>query len=255
MEAIEPMTQCTRCPACDGDQIDESIDSIDGLCRDCGFAVHDGSDPPAMDWHIDEGDDVDSERDDWATEYKVRDATEQRIAQAFDELEETSDRLNLGTGIRDEAADIYCDAFRTKVTDGRKTACLIAACLRIAAIEMNEPIPAGRLTEQSEIDEKKFYLSQTAIEDELQYQLPVKQPSDYLPFLSTALDLTEEDLRRTEDELKNVAGDPAFIGKDPAAIAAAGVYVALDTYTQSEVANAAGTSTETIRLRVNQLRG
>jgi len=253
--SFEPRMQlCTECPACDNERIDNTIDPVDGVCHDCGFVIQEGVDQAAVDWQTCIEGDEDSRTEDWLTECSVRNASEQQIACAFNTLEETANRLDVGIDVRHEAADIYCDAFRAKTTDGRETACMVAACLRIASYEVNEPIPAGRLTESPAIDRKKFFLSQSALENDLEHPLPTSEPSDYLPFLGTALDLNKRELRSAEDELETVVDEPAFVGKDPAAIAAAGVYVTLNEHTQSDVAAAAGVSTETIRQRVNQLR-
>jgi transcription initiation factor TFIIIB Brf1 subunit/transcription initiation factor TFIIB len=69
------------------------------------------------------------------------------------------------------------------------------------------------------------------------------------------LSLTDTSRQEVAQFLESVTGKQAFVGKDPAGIAAGGVYVLLDEFTQGEVAEAVGVSTETVRRRVKQLRG
>jgi transcription initiation factor TFIIIB Brf1 subunit/transcription initiation factor TFIIB len=105
------------------------------------------------------------------------------------------------------------------------------------------------------VDENKFHLSHLALCDNLDIEPHTSAPPDYAPFLQAELGLTDTAQNQLEHFLSPITEKQAFVGKDPAGIAAGGVYVLLDDFTQGEVAEAAGVSTETVRQRVNQLRG
>ncbi|MFP8957642.1 hypothetical protein ACLI4Y_13010 [Natrialbaceae archaeon A-CW3] len=234
--------------------IDESIDSFDGVCEDCGLVLNNGTDLGAVDWKISDQHRSQNDDESWLSFCTVRNATDQRLAHAFDSLEEFADQLDLDTKTRHEAADVYCDAYRTETTDGRKTECVVAACLRLATQKQGKPIPEGRLVELPNVSQKKFHLSHTALQKNLEFQPPAAQPSDYISFLTTALGLDEHGRRAVEKTLGDVADEPALVGKDPVGIAAAAVYLTQENYTQATLADTAGVSTETIRQRLKQLR-
>lgn len=244
----------TECPACASQQIDEAVDGFDGICEACGLVIEAGMDPVELDWKVTDDGSGQQEQDEWLALATIQNATEQRIVQAFETLEEFADRIDGSAEVRQKAAKTFCDAMRTETTDGREAACVIAACLRVASLRVNEPIPVGRLTEFNTVDQKKFRRSRVALQENLELQLQSPDPEDYLSFVRSALDLEKPEIGTVNSLLEGVAGQQSFVGKDPAGIVAAGVYLIHDEVTQAEVANAVGVSTETVRQRVKQLR-
>ena len=250
----QPQGEIIECPACGCRKIDESVCEFDGICSECGFVVHDSTNPTETEWVLADEKREENQQEDWLTVCRVRDATEKQLAQAFATIEDIAHHFDLPIDIREEAADVYCDAFHETTTDGRDTTCLVAVCVRLASLEVEKPVPTSRLTEIHDVDDKKFRQSYIALRKELEYTPPTLTPIDYLWFLSKALDLDESELQATERPLKAVSDERSLIGKDPTGIAAATIYLEGQDYTQSTVAEAAGVSTETIRVRANQLQ-
>lgn len=244
----------TECPACGNVDIDESVSGFDGVCGACGFVIHDETDPTPPDWQLAENNSGETQRDDWLTVCQVRDATEKQIAQAFAAIEDIARILDLPTELRQDSADLYCEAFRSKTTDGRDTTSFVAACVRLASLQSEKPIPTSRLMEIEDAESKKFRLSYDALREELELNPPTPTPEDYIWFLNKALDLDESEITGTDQSFGAVTGDDSLVGKDPKGIAAAVVYLTGEDYTQAAVAEAVGVSTETIRLRANQLQ-
>jgi len=252
--SIAQIDHVVSCPVCESKNIDGSIGEIDGVCTECGFVIHDSSDTTVPDCLVVDETNEGQEHKDWLKTYRVRNATEQRLAEAFNEFEEIGDRINLPVVLRREAADVYCEAFLTETTDGRDTPTLVAACVRLASLQTEKPIPSGRLTESSNIDPQQFHLSYSVLSDNLNRSPPMPEPVDYLPFLSMALSVDDQQLKAGMRVLEKVTGDLSLVGKDPGGIAAAALYLTGEERTQSDVAEAIGVSTETIRKRVAQLR-
>lgn len=243
------------CPACETAEIDNSVEYFEGICDNCGFVVREDTNSVSLEWEITDGTFHRSEDRAWMSACRVRNSTEQQLAQAFKTIEDLADECDFPAEICQETADTYCDAFRTGITDGRETNSMVAACLCLASRQMGKPIPRNRLTEFQDVDANKFHLSHLALCDTLDIESHTPEPQDYAPFLQAELDLTDTRRQDVEHFLDSVTGKQELIGKDPAGIAAGGVYVLLDDFTQGEVAEAAGVSTETVRQRVNQLRG
>jgi transcription initiation factor TFIIB len=247
-------TQIDACPACEATDIDETVAELDGICTSCGFVIHDSTDVALLDWYGTETNQDESQSADWLSVCRVHNATEQQLAVAFGEIEEIADYLDLPAELRQEVADVYCDAFRTRTTDGRDTASFVAACARLGSIRIEKPIPRGRLTELAEVDNGKFHKSYLAIRDDLELSLTTPEATDYLWLLGTSLSLSSSEIQDTREMLETVTGEPSLVGKDPAGIAAAAVYLTDPDCTQTDVADVAGVSTETIRLRSTQLQ-
>lgn len=247
-QAIEP------CPACESNDIDCSVDSLDGVCTQCGYVIQTNAEREPSDWLVPQDEVKQSACQSWDEFCPVRNATEQQLVQALSTLEKISDRLTLGSELRRESAEVYCEAFLAKTTDGRDTECLVPACVRLASLECEYPVPTGRLTETSDVGVKQFRLSYTALCEDLDTTPSMVVPADYIPFLAGQLTLADAQREKSIQRLANVAEDPSLVGKNPVGIASGAVYLTTGRLTQSDVAEVAGLSTETVRQRVAQLR-
>jgi len=126
------------CPICESSHIDTSLDSLDGFCEDCGFAVRDATDVTLPEWTPINDDEKTDEPEDWFSYCRVRDDTERRLAEAFDTIETVAARLQTPKSQRLRAAELYCDAFVSGVTDCRPSETVVTACLGAAATEDDE---------------------------------------------------------------------------------------------------------------------
>jgi len=239
---------------CSSEDIDDSVESLQGVCERCGFVIRDDADSNSLKWVVGEQLFRQAEKEDWLSACRVRNATEQRLAEAFNELEDFTNQLGLSDEIRESAIDIYCEAFRVGITDGRNTTCVVAACLRLASRRVGRPIPKSCLTGFSGVDESKFHRGDLALCDEWDIALCLPTPTEYLPFLKTQLELANEECEAAKRVLTTVEGHQSLVGKDPAGVAAGAVYLSQKETTQWDVAKAVGLSTETIRQRIKQLR-
>lgn len=246
--------QARACPVCGTHDVDDSIEAFEGVCEECGFVIREDIDSVALEWQITNETFEQPADTDWLSECKVRNATEQQLAEAFKEVEEFTDQLGLQNEIREATVDLYCDAFRAGLTDGRETSCVVAACLRLASRKVNTPIPKNRLTEFSDVGKTRLHRSDFVLCDELDVEPYLPTPKEYIPFLQVQLELADEVWKRAERILTTVEGNQSIVGKNPAGVVAGAVYLSQDEYTQSEVAKASGLATETVRQRIKQLR-
>ena len=252
MSSASP-TEVGRCPLCDASQVESSVAGFDGLCTACGYVIPDEGEPEPPEWLS-----VSSREEDdtatWTDEATVRNATEQRVAEAFEALEAIAGDLTSGVDLRRAAADIYCDGFLEGVTDGRDTDCVVAACVRLASLEAEQPVPTDRIIAAGELPERQVQLAISALEEALDRQAATPVASDYLPFLTAEFDLAEQPRSALRELLKEVTTKQAFVGKDPRGTAGAALYLTSADHTQSDVAETLGVSTETLRTRSNLIR-
>lgn len=242
-----------NCPACESVAIDRSVEPLDGICDNCGLVIERGQDTLPLDWTVSEGGFISQTEQEWSDVCQIRNSTEKQLAKAFGRIEAISNRLAVPDGVREATVDLYCDGFREEVTDGRDTSCFVAACLRLGSRRINKPVPLGRIIEPSHIEKQKVHLSRLALSETLGLGFETPTPADYLPFLSLEFTLTEKEWSITESLLDSTEHKQEFIGKDPAGIAAGAVYLSAEHSTQSDVADAVGVSTETVRHRIEQL--
>lgn len=241
------------CPVCDGGAVEADVYGLKGICVDCGFVLQADTET-IPEWAIPDGDDDSPSRDNWETFCRVRNATEQQLAEAFGDIESISAQFALPPDLRAEAAQIYGRAFRAEVTDGRETVSMVAACLRIGSLQATQPIPTGRLTETDAVDSSLFRQSCSVLQSAVNITAPPVEPASYLWFLEHELAVDSQTVSTTEELLRSVSGMDALVGKDPAGVAAGGLYYTADSLTQQTVAETVGVSTETIRLRAADLR-
>lgn len=237
------------CPVCDEAEVETDVYELDGICLNCGFVLQ--SDTETIpDWALSDANPESPSRDDWETFCRVQNSTEQQLAEAFGEIESLVAEFELPTDLRAETAEIYGRAFRAEVTDGRETTSMVAACLRIASLRATKPIPTGRLTDLDVVDRSIFRNSCSVLQSAVDITAPPVEPASYLWFLEHTLAIDSETITTASEFLESVSGVDEFVGKDPAGVAAGGLYYAADSLTQQTVADAVGVSTETVRLRV-----
>ena len=119
-----------RCPDCNGTDLDESIGTVDAICEGCGFAIHDVDNPAELlEADPDEPDDrrEHSSRQKWTEVYTVTNGTQQRIAWAFEHLENLADVLALSEECKLRAATLIATSATENIIDGRPTDAVVAA--------------------------------------------------------------------------------------------------------------------------------
>jgi len=246
--------EAVTCPACQDNNIDKSIEPFQGVCESCGFVLREDGNSASLEWEVGEDPFQRNDEADWLSECRIRNATEQQLAEAFKEVEEFVGGLGLPDEFRESTVDLYCDAFRSELTDGRDTSCVVAACFRLGSVQIGKPVPRGRIIEFDSVDQSKFQKSHTILCSELELGSKIPEPKEYLPFLQHRLGIPERAWTDTESILSAATGEQSLIGKDPAGIAAGAVYLACEGQRQCDVAKEVGLSTETVRHRIKQLR-
>lgn len=243
------------CPVCETSTLDEAAYGFDGLCTTCGFVVHETADRDVIpEWVRSPDSTEEDDHEPWEAYCRVTNGTEAQLAEAFGLIEEFSDTLPIPCEVRKHTAELYTTAFRAELTDGRKTDSMVAACLRVGSLQAEKPIPIGRLTALESVSSSALRECRRVVKSEIEEQITAVSPVAYLWLFEAELGIGESILADTRALLKTVADSDSLIGKDPAGIAAAGVYFNSTDLTQQAVADPVAVSTETIRLRVADLK-
>lgn len=223
----------------------------DPTCEVCGVVVTEAVNTETLKKTESE----DDSKTTWSEAYSITNSTEKQVAVALEVVESLATRLNLNTKPREKAAEIYAEAAIENYTDGRSTKTLVAAAIYLAARECSNPRPAACIAEEADVDQRSLRRLIKILRQKTRYGDAIVSPEDYLPYLCEATGggcTVETDAREL---LETVQSEVHFAGKSPSAIAAAALYLVSDNpSSQRNLASAAGVTTETIRVRLRELR-
>lgn len=246
------------CPECRAQDWDETIDEVAAVCLTCGCVVHDfpvekppDDVPPTADQSTE---DKDAEVT-WAETYTVSSGMEQRLGHALEQLEAIADELEWPVQVRMTAAEILGQAAKQQVVDGRPFNRIVAATLYLAGRIERQPRPLARVARAIDTDPQAITDTSRVLQHELNLAPPVCSATAYLPFLCAELGFSDAAERRADALVEAVEQMDRTTGTSPPGLAAAAMYEAVDrNVTQRELAYQAGVTTETIRVRLHDIR-
>lgn len=245
------LDETVSCPACGSMQIDTVAPVADPVCTECGAVISDEVEHPQI---LDDSDDGAGEVLSWRDHYTVTNSTEQRVARALEVLEEIAGQINLERSTRKDAAEIYEEAAISNLTDGRSTDLVVAVAIEMAAREARKPRPSGRIAEAANVRVDSLRRLSRRLMRELERSATVSHPAEFLPYLREELDLNP----RHEEEARKILAllnETALAGKSPVGFAGAALYLAIDgAITQRKIAQVAGITGETLRVRISEIR-
>lgn len=245
------------CPACESDNLDGSIEGVSTICVDCGLVV-DAFDlvrrPSEWESHEQKGAPT-SKKENWLDYCSITNSSEEQIAISLGVLDNYASELSLSTDVRLRASELFGEVAKRSLLHGRSTEYVVGAVLYLAARELGEPRPLVIVNELAGAENENVKRLTRLFQVELNLVHPGCQPADYLPFLCENLGY-EDSVRAKAEEILSSAHDAELVnGRSPTGLAGAAVYCASSReQTQRVVANAAGVSKETIRVRIAELR-
>lgn len=241
------------CPVCGGSERQDIADVPHPVCSACAYVVGSETDTPAP---IDEDDPSSTvEAESWDEYYSVANSTEQQVASAFECLERLGDELMLSDENRLQVADVYATASETNLTDGRSTQLMIAAAICIGARESKKPRPIERVAKAAEIPVDRVKGTVRLYQQKLNRGYTGVSATKYVPYLCADIGVDETVENQAVRVIERFENQDERADMHPAGIAGAAVYFVADgTVTQRQIATVAGVTSETIRVRLNDLR-
>lgn len=239
-------TQISRCPACGEEDIDTAL--VDGgICNQCGL-VHDGDG-----WArepTDEANEEDQSRNsrqntDWRANITIQDASDKQLVTFLSKIEAVADELKLSTESRNQSADIVTEAWNRNLMHGRDMEGMVAAGVYITCRKSGNPRPIATVATASDVEKSTLKNSYRILVDTLELEVVPPSPSQYIPFLSEQLGVSDSVADRASEILNT-----STIGGNPAGIAVASLYIASDQHSESltlcEAGETAGVTKETV---------
>ncbi|WP_284013582.1 transcription initiation factor IIB family protein [Halobaculum litoreum] len=246
-------TCANLCPLCGSKSGLDPEYMFEQVCANCGFVL-DGNDPKLFFQSQRPASESNLATESWLEFASVRNATEDRLVTAIDTIEQLGLLLGLGTQSRIRGAEIFGRLFVNGDTHGRRTEELATAALYWAVRTADQPVPMTVFARFGEIENSSLRHSIDTVRSVLDIPIPPTTPTDYVGYLSHRLELTDSEANDLNQRLQSFEAVCEWTGRNPIGVAAAAVYRLLDgDKTQAEICEAAGISTETIRVRIAEL--
>ena len=194
----------------------------------------------------------------WHKRASIASSVERNLAIALTELDRIASYLGLSPDIRESAAVLYRRCIKAELIRGRLIESVVAAVI-YAVCRMNGiPRTLDEIARISGIEKKEIGRAYRFVRRELDLDVPLTDPTQYVPKFVAALKLSGEVQETGIKLLKDSLKSGLISGRGPTGVAAAAVYIASALHgekrTQKEVADVAGVTEVTIRNRYRELK-
>jgi len=183
---------------------------------------------------------------------------ERNLAIALSELDRIASYLGLPDNMRESAALLYRRCIKAELIRGRLIESVVAAVIYATCRINGIPRTLDEVAKISGIEKKEIGRAYRFVRRELDLDVPLTDPGQYVPKFTAALKLSGQVQEKAIQLLKKSIKKGLISGRGPTGVAAAAVYIASAIYgerrTQKEVADVAGVTEVTIRNRYRELK-
>jgi transcription initiation factor TFIIB len=193
----------------------------------------------------------------WQIRARTDSSTQRNLSHAMNELTLLSDTLHVPTDVEENAALIYRKALDEGLIRGRSIQGIAAASLYAACRLTRTPRSLNAIVEASTRSRKEISRCYRLLQRELDITMPVDNPAKYVSKIASQSGLSQKTQNRAMEFLEEAKKIKADVGKSPAGMAAAALYIVSimkgEKITQKELAKAAEVTEVTVRNRYKRL--
>jgi transcription initiation factor TFIIB len=194
----------------------------------------------------------------WHKRASIASSMERNLAIALSELDRIASYLGLSDSIRESAALLYRKCIKAELIRGRLIESVVSAVIYATCRINGVPRTLDEIARVSGIEKKEIGRAYRFVRRELEIDVPLTDPAQYVPKFTAALKLSGQVQEKAIQLLKKAIGKGLISGRGPTGVAAAAVYIASAMYgerrTQKEVADVVGVTEVTIRNRYRELK-
>lgn len=194
----------------------------------------------------------------WHKRASIATSMERNLAIALSELDRIASYLGLPDSIRESAALLYRKCIKAELIRGRLIESVVSAVIYATCRLHGIPRTLDEISKVSGIEKKEIGRAYRFVRRELDLEVPLTDPSQYVPKFTAALKLSGKVQEKAILLLKKAVAKGLISGRGPTGVAAAAVYIASAMFgerrTQKEVADVAGVTEVTIRNRYRELK-
>ncbi|NYZ76729.1 transcription initiation factor IIB [Candidatus Micrarchaeota archaeon] len=194
----------------------------------------------------------------WHKRASVSTSMERNLIIALTELDRVASSLGLPENIKESAALLYRKAVKAELIRGRLIESVVAAVIYAICRMQGIPRTLDEISKSSGIEKKEIGRAYRFLKGELGMDVPLTDPSQYVPKFAAALKLNGEVQDDAIKLIRKALRKGLISGRGPTGVAAAALYIASAMHgvkkTQKEVADVAGVTEVTIRNRYRELK-
>ena len=174
----------------------------------------------------------------------------------MERLSELSVKLDIPDTLNNLVRDMYLYAIDHKLARGRSINTLVAACVYATFRCTDFPRTLDEIAQAHAVNRSELGGYYRLLLRHFNLNVSVASPLNYVDYLFSRLDLSQEMRDKTTEILALVTKNNLFTGKDPAGVIAACVYIASlygkQNITQRRIADAANVTEVTVRSRYKE---
>jgi len=193
----------------------------------------------------------------WNIRARIHSSADRNLSQAMNELMRLLDKLQIPKDVGESAALIYRRALEKKLVRGRSIHGITAASLYAACRLTKTPRSLKEIVNASTRSRKEISRNYRLIQQELILTTPIDDPSKFVSKIASKVRLSQVTENRAIQLLQEASRIRAIVGKAPAGLAAAALYIASlikgEKTTQRDLAKAADVTEVTVRNRYKRL--
>jgi len=245
-----------ECPVCGSDEVEGNIGFEVGLCDNCGYVINQSSNknqPSEISRST-----VQKETEppnEWQDSVDVEDSSDENLVQLVDRTNSIAEELLLTDAVKLQAAEFSTDAWVERIPHGRSTDIVAAASVGLACRLAQKARPKSVIAQSANVRSTTLHSTMNTLADEFDIDHDVSPPQDYISFIRKQVGRNSGEDTTARHRLDQIEELPSG---DPAGIAAASVYLELNTEDASvtfrEIADTVGLTKETIWRRAEDLR-
>jgi transcription initiation factor TFIIB len=186
--------------------------------------------------------------------YKSR---QRSFGKAMRLLSKLTDKMNLPKSVSEEASYIYRKALESKLIKGRTIPAMVCASIYGACRNLQVPKTLEDVSNACGIGKERIARNYRVLVEQLGLEAEPIDPAKALSGIVAKLFVSEKASRKALEMIRKAQEVSIAVGKHPASLAAAAIYVACiatgERRTQKEVARAADVSEVTLRKRSKEL--
>ncbi|MGV8176984.1 MAG: transcription initiation factor IIB [Candidatus Bilamarchaeaceae archaeon] len=194
----------------------------------------------------------------WHKRVSIATSMERNLVIALSELNRVASSLGLPENVKESAALLYRRAVKEELIRGRLIESVVAAVIYSVCRMEGIPRTLDEISKASGIEKKEIGRAYRFLKTELQVDVPLTDPGQYVPKFATALRLSGPVQEEAVKLIRKALKKGLISGRGPTGVAAAALYIASALHgekrTQKEVADVAGVTEVTIRNRYRELK-
>ncbi len=186
-----------------------------------------------------------------------KDAKTRNTIFAMSILNELASRLHLPRATKDTVLEYFRRLSSKRAIRRERVAAIVAALVYLASRLTGIPRPLDKVAKVSGVRKKEISKAYRMIRDELRIAVPVPDAEKFVISFGRELGLSGETINKAIEIIRAAKKKGVSIGRDPAGIAAAAIYIATrlsgEKRTQKKVAEIAGVTEVTVRNRYREI--